>query len=43
MRAELDLAGAVKRMCADRMAQAAQFGANVLPIIREVQAAVSLA
>jgi hypothetical protein len=30
----------VKRMCMARKAQAAQFAANVLPITREVQAAV---
>jgi hypothetical protein len=29
----------VKRVCAARKAQAAQFAANVLPIIRQVQAA----
>jgi hypothetical protein len=34
-----DPAGAVQRMCMARKAQAAQFAANVLPIIREVQAA----
>jgi DNA invertase Pin-like site-specific DNA recombinase len=34
-----DPAGAVKRMCVARRAQAAQFAANVLPIIREIQAA----
>jgi len=32
-------AGAVERMCVARKARAAQFAANVLPIIREVQAA----
>ena len=31
--------GAVKRMCVARKAQAAQFAANVLPIIRDIQAA----
>ena len=34
-----DAAGAVERMRVARKAQAAQFSANVLPIIREVQAA----
>jgi hypothetical protein len=34
-----DPAGAVKRMRAARMAQAAQFAANVLPIIRDIQVA----
>jgi Resolvase, N terminal domain/Recombinase len=34
-----DAAGAVRRIRAARKAQAAQFAANVLPIIREVQAA----
>jgi hypothetical protein len=32
-------AGAVKRMRAARMAQAPQFAAKVLPIIRDIQAA----
>ena len=32
-------AGAVERMCAARKAQAAQFAANALPIIRDIQAA----
>jgi len=35
----LDPAGAVERMHAARRAQAAQFAANVLPIIRDIQAA----
>jgi hypothetical protein len=34
-----DPAGAAKRMRAARKAQAAQFAANVLPIIREIQVA----
>jgi hypothetical protein len=34
-----DPVGAVKRMRAARKAQAAQFAANVLPIIREIQTA----
>jgi DNA invertase Pin-like site-specific DNA recombinase len=34
-----DPAGAVQRMRAARMTQAAQFAANVLPIIRDIQAA----
>jgi DNA invertase Pin-like site-specific DNA recombinase len=34
-----DLAGAVERMRVARKAQAAQFAANVLPIIRDIQAA----
>ena len=38
-RGRRDPAGAVQRMRAARKAQAAQFAANVLPIIREVQAA----
>ena len=36
-----DPAGAVERMCAVRRVVAAQFAANVLPIIRDVGAAVS--
>jgi hypothetical protein len=34
-----DTPGAVERMCVARKAQAAQFAANVLPIIRDIQAA----
>jgi hypothetical protein len=38
LRREPWTSGAVKRMCAAHRANAAQFAANVLPIIREVQA-----